>query len=90
MREIRRTTYSAIRPDLSCSLCLPVGAEQSIRACKAFIDEANAKAVKNGYSAYDYLVCEEELSRKFDDNGVFMEECRTTRVVDRYPKDLKK
>lgn len=90
MREIRRTTYSATRPDLSCSLYLPVDAKQSISACKAFIDEANARAVKNGYGAYAYWVCEEELYRKFDDNGMFAEERKTTSVLELYPKDLKK
>ena len=90
MREIIRTTYSAIRPDFSSRLILDHEAEQSAEACKKHVDLCNSRAVRRGFTAQQYLICEEEMSRKFDDNGMFAEECKKTRAIELYPKDLKK
>ena len=55
---------------------------------KAEIDKANAKAVKLGYKAEQFIITHTEYYRYEDDNGMFVKHEVYETAVEIYPKSL--
>lgn len=52
------------------------------------IDEANERAVSNGYKASKYQIVSVEVKTQYDDSNVFVSRVTTETVVSVYPEQV--
>lgn len=82
-------TWEVMRKNGNGGLCMwYYTSNDSQEGARYAIDEANRRAVEDGYSAEQFLIVHHEWMRLFNDNGVFLSSEETKTAVEMYPDTI--
>ena len=68
-------------------LCRTPESEASVEGCRALIDEANARAIRQGFKKHQFAVFKVEWSRRFDGDALMLSTTTET-YIETYPNHL--